>query len=130
MQSTKKLKQIFQTKKDFITCSKLIINELGGSPVRSDNVYFASDEQAALAFFIAHVERERLHETQSELKPIWNLTPLWNVVPFTWQFTWRFHCRNFPNNDKTLMHMCQWYLLIIANLINLMQTWLMQNILR
>ena len=70
VQSNKKVKQIFQTKKDFITCSKLIINELGGSPVRSGNVYFANDEQAALAFSIAHVERERLHETQSELKPI------------------------------------------------------------
>ena len=29
---------------------------------------------------------------------------------------------NFPNNGKALMHMCKWYLLIIANLINLMQT--------
>ena len=36
------------------------------------------------------------------LKPVWNLKPLWNVVPFTWQFTWRFHCSIFPNNSKTL----------------------------
>ena len=36
----------------------------------------------------------RLHETRSELKPVWNLKPLWNVVPFTLQFTWRFHCGN------------------------------------
>ena len=56
MQSTKKVKQIFQTKKYFITCSKLIINEIGGSPIRSDNVYFDNDEQASLVFFIAHVE--------------------------------------------------------------------------
>ena len=34
----------------------MIINELGGSPIRSDNVYFANNEQASLAFFIAHVE--------------------------------------------------------------------------
>ena len=59
----------------------------------------------------------RLHETRSELKPVWNLKPLWNV-PFTWQFTWRFHCGNFPNNSKTLLHMCKWYFLINVNLIN------------
>ena len=53
MQSTKKVKQIFQTKKDFITYSKLIINELGGSSIKSDNVYFANNEKASLLFFIA-----------------------------------------------------------------------------
>ena len=37
-----------------MTCSKLIINELGGSSIRSDNVYFANNEQASLFFFIAH----------------------------------------------------------------------------
>ena len=47
--------------------------------------------------------------------------PLWNVVPFTWQFTWRCHCGNFPNNSKTLLHMWKWYLLIDANLINAKQ---------
>ena len=47
---------MFQTKKDFTTSSKLIINELGGSPIRSDNVYFANNEQASLVFFIAHAE--------------------------------------------------------------------------
>ena len=52
-------------------------------------------------------------------QPVWNLKPLWNVVPFTWQFTWRFHCGNFPNNSKTLLHMymSKWYLLINANLM-------------
>ena len=39
-------------------------------------------------------------------------------IPFTCQFTWRFHCGNFPNNSKALLHMCKWYLLINANLIN------------
>ena len=50
--------------------------------------------------------RARLHETRSEIKPVWNLEPLWNVVPFTWQFKRRFHCGNFPRNNKTLLHMC------------------------
>ena len=51
MQSTtgkKKVKKIFQTKKGFITCSKLMINELGRCPTRSENVYFANNEQASL----------------------------------------------------------------------------------
>ena len=56
MQSTKKVKRIFQIKKDFITCSKLIVNELGGSSTRSDNVYFANNEQELLVFFVAHGE--------------------------------------------------------------------------
>ena len=56
MQSTKKLKEIFPTKEDFITCSKLIVDEHLGSPIRSDNVYFANSEQTSLVFFIAHAE--------------------------------------------------------------------------
>ena len=65
-----------------------------------------------------YILRARLHDTRSELKPVWNLKPLWNVFPFTWQFTWRFHCGNFPNNSKILLHICKWYLLINANLVN------------
>ena len=34
----KKVKQIFQTKKDVIICLKLIYNEIGRCPTRSDNV--------------------------------------------------------------------------------------------
>ena len=49
----KNVKRIFQTKKHFITCLKLIINELGRCPVRADNVYFANDVQASLAVFTA-----------------------------------------------------------------------------
>ena len=49
---------MFQVNKDFTTCSKLIINELGSSPIRSDNVYFSNNEQALLVFFIAHAERK------------------------------------------------------------------------
>ena len=56
MQSTtgkKKVKCIFQTKKGFITCSKLIINELRHCPTRSDNAYIADNEQVSLAVFTA-----------------------------------------------------------------------------
>ena len=54
MQSTtgkQKMKQIFQTKKDFITCSKLMINKLGPCPNRSENVNFANNEQESIAVF-------------------------------------------------------------------------------
>ena len=47
------VKEIFQTKKDFITCSELVINQLGRCPTRSDNAYFANNEQASLAFTAA-----------------------------------------------------------------------------
>ena len=60
MQSTtdkKKVKKIFETKKGSITCSKLIINELAGSPTRSENVYFdiyySNNEQASITVFTA-----------------------------------------------------------------------------
>ena len=56
MQSTtvkKKVKRMFQTEKDFITCSKLVANELGSCPSRSDNIYFANNEQASVAVFSA-----------------------------------------------------------------------------
>ena len=42
---------MFQIKRDFVTCSKLIINEPGSRPTRSGNVYFANNEQASLAVF-------------------------------------------------------------------------------
>ena len=47
------MKQIFQTKKGFITCSKLMINEFGRSPTRSENVYFANNEQVSIAVLTA-----------------------------------------------------------------------------
>ena len=47
----KKVKQIFQTKKGFITCSKLMFNELEACPTRSENVSFANNEQASIAVF-------------------------------------------------------------------------------
>ena len=56
MQSTtdmKKVKEIFKTKEGSMTCSKLIINELAGSSTRSENVYFANNEQASIAVFTA-----------------------------------------------------------------------------
>ena len=49
----KKVKEIFKTKKGSITCSKLMINELVSSPTRSENVYFANNEQASIAVFTA-----------------------------------------------------------------------------
>ena len=50
------MKKIFQTKKDFITLSKFIINKIWVPPIRLDNVYFANNEQASLVLFIALVE--------------------------------------------------------------------------
>ena len=44
---------MLQTKKDFITCSKLIIYELGRCPTRSDNIKFAHNKQTSLAVFTA-----------------------------------------------------------------------------
>ena len=54
MESTtdkKKVKQIFQTKKGFITFSKLIITELARAPTTSENVSFANNEKASIAVF-------------------------------------------------------------------------------
>ena len=44
---------MFQMKKGFITCSKLMIDKLGRSLTRSENVYFANNEQASIAVFTA-----------------------------------------------------------------------------
>ena len=49
----KKVKKIIKTTKDSITCSKLMINELAGFPTRSENAYFANNEQASIAVFSA-----------------------------------------------------------------------------
>ena len=60
MQSTtdkKKVKYMFKTKKGSINCSKLIINEIARSPARSENVYFANNEQVFTAVFcFTHAE--------------------------------------------------------------------------
>ena len=47
------MKQIFQTQKGFITSLKLMINELACFPTRSENVYFANNEQASIVVFNA-----------------------------------------------------------------------------
>ena len=44
---------MLQTKKDFITYSKLIINELVRCPTRSNSVYVANNEQGSLTFTAA-----------------------------------------------------------------------------
>ena len=56
MQSTtddKKAKQNIWTKKSFITCSKLLINELARSLTRSKNAYLANNDQASISVFTA-----------------------------------------------------------------------------
>ena len=55
MQSTTGLKkgEKNQTKKNFITCTKLIINELVRCSTRSDDIYFAHNEKKLLAFTVA-----------------------------------------------------------------------------
>ena len=58
----KKRKQIFQTKKDFITRPKLIINELVRCLNSSDNLYFANNEQAWLAFTFAFCFAHTKHD--------------------------------------------------------------------
>ena len=50
---------MFRTKKHFITCSKLIIKELGHCSARSDKFYFTDNKQASLvaitaALFLVH----------------------------------------------------------------------------
>ena len=42
----KKGKQIFQIRKGFTTCSKLVVIELEYCLTRSENVYFANNKQA------------------------------------------------------------------------------------
>ena len=49
----KEVKEIFQAKKGFIACSKLMINELRHFRARSENVYFANNKQASTAVFTA-----------------------------------------------------------------------------
>ena len=54
--------QIFQTKKGFITFSKLIINEFGCCLTRSDNVCFADNKQPpsvfTAVFCFSHAKRK------------------------------------------------------------------------
>ena len=56
------MKWIFQTKIDFVTCSKLIINELARCATRSDHVHFANNEQtsftAAFICCFGHTEHD------------------------------------------------------------------------
>ena len=74
MQSTtdKKVNQKFQTKKGFVTCLKLMINELTRFPTRSENVYFANMNkhqlQSLLFLFCTcrtHLIKFKLYNNQS-----------------------------------------------------------------
>ena len=75
-----KVKQIFQTKEDFITCSKLIINEFVRCLTKSDNFCFANNEQTsvtfATAFCFAHAEHNliklKLYNNWSGESAMWN----------------------------------------------------------
>ena len=44
---------IFSNQGRSYTCSKVVINEPGRCPTKSDNIYFANNEQALLAFTAA-----------------------------------------------------------------------------
>ena len=84
----KNVKYIFQTKKDFITFSKMIINKLGRCPTRSENVYFANNEQASLSVFNAGFCFEHVKYNLIKLKLLNNwsaqavnnisVCPMWN----------------------------------------------------
>ena len=53
---------MFKTKKGSINCSKLRINELARSPARSENVYFANNEQVFTAVFCCtHAEHHLIN---------------------------------------------------------------------
>ena len=109
---------------DFLKLSNL---RLSKNSRRCSGVFFiyifccwnnCDDERRLLSIRHIHLlQRIRLHETRSELRPVWHLKSLWKVIPFTW----RFHCANFPNHSKTLLQMCKWYLLINAKLIDAKQ---------
>ena len=51
----KTLKWIFQTKKGCITYSNSIIDEIGRCPTRSNNAYFANNEQELACSFVLHM---------------------------------------------------------------------------
>ena len=61
----KKVKQIFQTKKGFITCLKLMITELTHSSTTSENVYFANNEQDSIAVFMPNIIKLKLYNNWS-----------------------------------------------------------------
>ena len=72
MQSTtdkKKEKKIFKTKKGSITYSKLMINELPGSPTRLENAHFAKNEHASIAVFTAVFSFTHAEHHLIKLKP-------------------------------------------------------------
>ena len=52
----------------------MIINELGDSPIRSGNVYFANIEEESLVFFVAHAEhnliKPKYTDSTSQFRPV------------------------------------------------------------
>ena len=69
--------------------------------------------------------RERLHETQSEVKSVWNLKPLWKVLPFTWDCSQPWDLSNRIQTlfclhsdftvDLSAMAMVEWNSFIMSN---------------
>ena len=81
---------MFQTKKDFITCSKLIINELGGSPIRSDNVYFANNEQASHVLFISNAKHNLNNNKSAQAVINISDSAMWNSSkPIKFPHLWK-----------------------------------------
>ena len=59
----------------------------------------------AMLVFYAMLARELPYTILAQILQCWRRK---TVVPFTWQFTCRFNCGNFSNNNKALLHMCKW----------------------
>ena len=73
---------MFQTKKGFITFSKLINNELGHCLTRSDNVYFVNNEQASHAFTAAsYFEHAEHNLIKPKLYNNWSALAVNNIKP-------------------------------------------------
>ena len=73
----------------------MIINEHVGSPIKSDNVHFANNEQASLVFFIAHAKQNliklKLYSNQS-IQAVNNISEsgMWNSIkPMQFPYLWK-----------------------------------------
>ena len=73
----------------------MIINEHVGSPIKSDNVHFANNEQASLVFFIAHAKQNliklKLYSNQS-IQAVNNISEsgMWNSIkPVQFPYLWK-----------------------------------------
>ena len=97
-----------KTNKGWVCVKKVVETKLNVQYIKN-----ILEQIKEIAVFI----RARLHETRSELKPVWNLKSLRFEISFRLHGSWHGDV-NFPNNSKPLLHICKWYLLINENLIN------------